>query len=234
MSNNSIVRCIINVTYSYSSVTYNTSINVKKIDETRISFNDVIDTLAKQIPLHNFLISYCEFDSNTETYVHCGKYPLEDEILIGYNPSQMEPTSIRIKLRQIIKKENIIRMDVNEDDFENIDESKQHNFFNSKSKRAKERKIGYIIKKVYMWKTLYNGFDEEDENGNKKRIKFTLEQAADKVGISKKSLDDYLIQLRIGKMFGFNFTEHKNDKVGILRAFVNKHKAEYEERKTSL
>ena len=85
-----------------------------------------------------------------------------------------------------------------------------------------------------MWKTLYNGFDEEDENGNKKRIKFTLEQAADKVGISKKSLDDYLIQLRIGKMFGFNFTEHKNDKVGILRAFVKKHKAEYEERKTSL
>ena len=35
-------------------------------------------------------------------------------------------------------------------------------------------------------------------------------------------------------MFGFNFTEHKNDKVGILRAFVKKHKAEYEERKTSL
>ena len=138
---------------------------------------------------------------------------------------------IRVKLRQVIPKENALRMEVNEEDFENIDENKQHNYFNSKSKRAKERKIGYIIKKVYMWKTLYNGFVEEDENGVKRKYKFTLEQAAEKVGISKKSLDDYLIQLRIGKIFGFNFTEHKNDKVGVLRAFVKKHKAEYEERK---
>ena len=125
-------------------------------------------------------------------------------------------------------------MDLIEDDIENIEESNSHNYFNSKSKRAKERKIGYIIKKVFMWKTLYNGFYDKDENGNITQIKFTLEQAADKIGISKKSLDDYLIQLRIGKMFGFNFTEHKNDKVGVLRAFVKKHKAEYEQKKLQL
>ena len=231
INNNVFLKCMINVTYSYSPVVFNTTVNARILDESHISFNDIIDTLSKQIPLNNFAISYCEYDNNTETFVNCGKYPLENDILIGYNPSPIVPTYIRIKLRQIIKKENVLRMDVNEEDFENIDESKQHNFFNSKSKRAKERKIGYIIKKVYMWKTLYNGFIEEDEEGNKKRIKFTLEQAADKVGISKKSLDDYLIQLRIGKMFGFNFTEHKNDKVGVLRAFVKKHKAEYEERK---
>ena len=55
-----------------------------------------------------------------------------------------------------------------------------------------------------------------------------MEQAAAKTGISKKSLDDYLIQLRIGKFLNFNFTEHKNDKVGILRAFVKKYKPLYE------
>ena len=32
-------------------------------------------------------------------------------------------------------------------------------------------------------------------------------------------------------MFGFNFTEHKNDKVGVLRAFVKYHKKEYEKKK---
>ena len=42
------------------------------------------------------------------------------------------------------------------------------------------------------------------------------------VGISKKSLDDYLLQIRYGRKFGFNFNEHKNDKVGVLRAFVKK------------
>ena len=72
-----------------------------------------------------------------------------------------------------------------------------------------------------MWRKLYFGYI--NENGIE--IKLSLEEAAEKIGISKKSLDDYLIQLRIGKMFGFNFNEHKNDKVGILRAFVKKNKS---------
>jgi len=45
----------------------------------------------------------------------------------------------------------------------------------------------------------------------------SLEEAAKKVGISKKSLDDYFLQLKNGKLNGFNFNEHKNDKIGILR-----------------
>jgi hypothetical protein len=57
-------------------------------------------------------------------------------------------------------------------------------------------------------------------DGETKR--FTLEEAAQKVGISKKSLDDYLLQIRYGRKFGFNFNEHKNEKVGVLRAFVKK------------
>lgn len=54
--------------------------------------------------------------------------------------------------------------------------------------------------------------------------KLTLEEAATRVGISKKSLDDYLLQLRFGRKFGFNFQEHRDDKVGLLRAYVKKFK----------
>ena len=50
--------------------------------------------------------------------------------------------------------------------------------------------------------------------------KWNLEDAAQKVGVSKKSLDDYLLQLRFGKKFGFDFETNKNNKVGILRLFV--------------
>jgi len=50
-------------------------------------------------------------------------------------------------------------------------------------------------------------------------MKKSLEHAADIVKISKKSLDDYLLQLRNGRKYGFNFNEHKDDKIGILRAF---------------
>ena len=44
------------------------------------------------------------------------------------------------------------------------------------------------------------------------------------VGISKKSLDDYLLQLRLGRKYGFNFNQNKTKKVGVLRAFVKKHR----------
>lgn len=44
------------------------------------------------------------------------------------------------------------------------------------------------------------------------------------MGISKKSLDDYLFQIRFGNKYGFNFNEHYNDKVGVLRDFVRQNK----------
>lgn len=51
-----------------------------------------------------------------------------------------------------------------------------------------------------------------------------MDEAAKKVGISKKSLDDYLFQIRFGFRYGFNFNEHYNEKVGILRDFVRQQK----------
>ena len=89
-----------------------------------------------------------------------------------------------------------------------------------KSKRTKERKIGYIIEKVNTWRKLYNGF--YDENG--KFTKYSLDEAAKIIGISKKSLDDYLLQLRLGRKYGFDFNSNKSNKVGILRSFVKKNR----------
>jgi hypothetical protein len=80
------------------------------------------------------------------------------------------------------------------------------------SRREKERKIGEVVIKVANWRQLYN----------EQRV--TLEMAADRVGISKKSLDDYFLQLKNGQKNGFNFNEHKQDKIGILRSF-NKRKS---------
>ena len=232
------IKCSISVSYSYSPLTFNTILLIKPVDETHILLNDILEGLSKSIPLNNFAISYCEFDNNTNIYVYIGKYPLDKNYLIGYDiqclSNNNTTTNIRIKLRQIVSKEFPIKQELIEEDIENIEDKKINNYINHKSKRAKERKIGYIIKKVFMWKTLYNGIYSTDEKGNKIKIKYTLEQAAAKAGISKKSLDDYLIQLRIGKFFNFNFNEHKNDKVGILRSFVKKHKQQYEKEKKLL
>ena len=48
----------------------------------------------------------------------------------------------------------------------------------------------------------------------------SLEKAAEKVGVSKKSLDDYLAQLRAGRQFGYDFNLNKDKKIGDLRHFV--------------
>ena len=51
-----------------------------------------------------------------------------------------------------------------------------------------------------LWRKLYNGVIRE---GN--LVRYSLEDAASKVGVSKKSLDDYLLQMRFGKKYGFDF-----------------------------
>ena len=90
------------------------------------------------------------------------------------------------------------------------------------SHRNKERRIESIIEKVSEWRKLYTG--TLDASGH--ITKLSLEEAAKKVGIAKKTLDDYLLQLRAGKKFGFDFNAHKEEKVGILRAFVKQQKRE--------
>ena len=44
------------------------------------------------------------------------------------------------------------------------------------------------------------------------------------VSISKKTLDDYLLQIRCGKKYGFDFNTHMNEKIGTLRSFVREKK----------
>lgn len=76
------------------------------------------------------------------------------------------------------------------------------------------------MEKVTLWRKLYNGVDL----GNGEVVRYSLEDAARLVSISKKSLDDYLLQLRFGRMFGFNFLKYQNDNIGQLRKFVREHK----------
>ena len=214
------VLCSVSVTYSYSPVTFTSNIISYKVDESRISLNYLINELNNQIPLSHFQISYK--DEESENFVYCGIYPLKKEISCLYNKNE-RLTYIKIKLRQIFNRDNLLRMEFIEEENENGEEPQPHKEVSEpghKNKRAKERKIGYIIKKVYMWRKMYCGFI--DEKG--RHVKLNLEDAADKIGISKKSLDDYLIQLRMGKLLGFNFNEHKNDKVGVLRTYIKKNK----------
>ena len=143
------IKCLIGVSYSYTQVTFNTVVTVKIIDDLHISLNDILDNLSKQINLNNFAISYCEYDNNTNIFVNIGKYPLENNYLIGYNIQSLSNpnivTYIRIKLRQIIIKEYPLKQELIEEEVENIEDKNINAFINHKSKRAKERKKIYLV-----------------------------------------------------------------------------------------
>lgn len=49
---------------------------------------------------------------------------------------------------------------------------------------------------------------------------FSLKNAAKYVGLSKKTLDDYFLVLRVGEELGYNFRENKEKKIGHLRSFI--------------
>ena len=56
-------------------------------------------------------------------------------------------------------------------------------------RRTKERQIRFVVERVSLWRKLYNGVDM----GNGETVRYSLEDSAGLVGISKKSLDDYLL-----------------------------------------
>lgn len=164
--------------------------------------------------LDHTMISCCS--ASKQVYVYLGNYPLSSDQKISAKEFISAPLTLKLKARYSNEYEpsNSFTLGACADEDADSDTGAKG------SKRTKERKIGFIIEKVARWRNLYNGV----QNNNGENVRLTLEESAIKVDISKKSLDDYLLQLRFGRKYGFNFEEHKNDKVGLLRAYVKKFK----------
>ena len=47
-----------------------------------------------------------------------------------------------------------------------------------------------------------------------------MQDAAKVVGVSRKSLDDYYYQIRLGELYHFDFYQNLEEKIGQLRAYV--------------
>ena len=65
------------------------------------------------------------------------------------------------------------------------------------------------MKLVEDWRDLHEGPE---------RLK--LDEAACRVGIARKTLDDYSLCIRRAKELGFNLNNLKNEKMGVLRKFL--------------
>jgi len=109
-----------------------------------------------------------------------------------------------------------LRYDIFEEEIEEVAEQNKSTAqlnYNVDSKRANEKRIGFVVKKVFQWK----GFRKYTDN------KMSLLEAAKNVHLSKKTLDEYFNQIKEGKKYNFDFNKHKKDKVNnILRGYVKK------------
>jgi hypothetical protein len=93
------------------------------------------------------------------------------------------------------------------DENEERSNSKSEDHAGKKPKEA-ERVIGQVITAVKIWRGLYES----------KRCNLT--NAAKVVGISKKSLDDYFLVLRVGEILGYDFQNNLRNMMGDLRNFI--------------
>ena len=154
---------------------------------------------ALSYPLESAFAYY--YSKDLDLYVSCGHDPMPKFYHIPKSEYD-EANTLRLKFKTGLRSEY-------------CDNTKADGGSKAQ-KRTKERKIGFIIEKVSLWRKLYNGMP--DHTG--KTIRYSLEEAANLVGVSKKSLDDYLSQLRKGRKYGFDFNKSKDEKVGALRMFV--------------
>lgn len=182
----------------------------------QIKLKDLLNLLKKfGYPITGSMINI--YIPSVNTFVFFGSDPVDSNIYL--DSTQINLKYIQMKIINYLNKNLILKANHQsksaEKDFLDEDSSSEDEN-DIKYKRTKERKLGYIIEKVHMWRKLYNGF----YNCNGEYIRYSLEKAAQTIKVSKKSLDDYLLQLRLGRKYGFDFNKNKNEKVGVLRLFV--------------
>ena len=205
--------------------------NIESPVEFYIKLNDLSKSLFKLgFPVIGSIFNI--FINSISNFIYFGTEPFDNNTFLYSNMLEPNTNIIKIKLINYLQK-RMLDGYINNIEYYIEDKKSSSSLFNLPEKKINKRKIrifynkidsikrkrtiGYIIEKVYSWRKLYNGF----KNENNKFIKYSLEKAAKIVGLSKKSLDDYLSQLRLGRKYGFNFDENKEENVGVLRDYIN-------------
>jgi len=175
--------------------------SLKVIKSDQITLSELLKPFIDRgyiLDSHMFLY----YSKGRGIYVYCGNSENADQTSVPLN--DIENDIIQLRCRKTIEP--------SEKEF-------VKNSLNG-NKVVKERKISEIIKKVTKWRKLYVGTVMSDGS----TVRYSSKEAASIIGIAKKTLDDYLLQLRIGKKYGFDFNYHNDDKIGVLRSFVKEKK----------
>lgn len=167
--------------------------------EASFKLNGLIDELKENgQPMHNCMIF--NFNPERKHFIFLGNDPFPIDIDINFCFESKNKVFYSTSL--LLKKPSKVVLKYRKPHVSNIlydtlldqslkDSLFDYNFKENAGRRAKEKKIGTIIEKVALWRKLFSGIHLP---GN--RVDMDLDTAAKQVGISKKTLDDYLMQIR--------------------------------------
>ena len=174
-------------------------------EEKGMSLFAILEELTKisQISFHDLQIFYRL--SRLPLYVFAGVYPLDKSG--PYIPAEDLNQQIFIKYRAAPKTKS------------------QEEDGNPKIRRGNEKKLCEVLDALAMWKKIYS-YGQNNKDGCLKM--YTRQEAAEMVNISKKSLDDYALQVKMAKKYNFDFYSHYNSKFGVVRNFNKKMKAKFD------
>ena len=207
------LKVILLISYHKESLEFFLRASTKKDEKTKkIEFNmvDVLKTIFENLIKdfnNEYFLSYymnneeeneMENNNGIKTFNYFGKIN-QDMIYQNNNIFFILPKdkTIYLKLWQKIKREMLfdpLIFEENEMEYSN-------------PLRDKEKTIGYAIIKVCKWEKLR----EKSKNN------ITLEDAAKKIDMAKKTLDDYKAQIKKGKEKDFNFNKHYKCKMNVLK-----------------
>lgn len=191
--NNFIQIKIVNyIEYSLIEKSYKENENKKLIENDNNNCNIKIR--------NNELIS---IDEDDEYYDNYSKLDVNEE-------NQSEEEELNIVKEEIEENNNS-----NNSTLSTLDKNQNNNNNKKIISRRRERRIEYIIEKVYLWRKLLNGFCK-----NEVFLKFDSKKAAKIVGVSKKSLDEYTKLLRKGRKFNYDFNKNRNKRISHLKNFI--------------
>ena len=171
--------------------------NLRVYNELVISLNEIMSQLTEATGLNFTGLQILH--KSYGPYILSGTYPFVDDLKYVNIATVYEPIYIKLRVA----------------DRQKTEEGKK------KLRRGNERKISDVLKALFIWRTLFM-IGQIDADSNLR--KYNRQEAAKLVNIPKKTLEDYLLQVKMALSHGFDFNMYCNTRFGVIRDF-NRQKA---------
>ncbi|EAR90636.2 hypothetical protein TTHERM_00123860 (macronuclear) [Tetrahymena thermophila SB210] len=214
----------------------------KEINNDKVAFK-AANQDCENTPKFNRKRNLDELDSNSSqiTFVHISNNPslnrkdscLSQNSNQAANQNQEYENSYKKKKLNSSNPQNIVHSQSNvgfKTEFEDAS-SEQKDYSSNKShrkdedkasqKKSQERTIKEALEMVCKWRDLQDFYKTNS-------ITKDYQSVADEIGISKKTLDYYYLELRTAEYFCFDFDSNLDKKMGILRDYIQESKKNFQ------